>query len=53
MDEKQALVHYMPDEPRCPVCNGKMWPHCAGVMYCPNCCKYYDMAADGMDGDAP
>jgi hypothetical protein len=21
------------------------------TMYCPNCCKYYDMAADGGDVD--
>ena len=47
------------DEPRippkvpCPVCNCGMWPHCAMVWYCPNCCVYYDMAADGMEDDHP
>ena len=41
----------MTDEPRCPVCNGVLWPHNGMTMYCPNCGKYYDMTPDGGDVD--
>ena len=49
MTKQTPLLRRWPkmDESRCPVCNGVLWPHNGMTMYCPNCCKYYDMAADG------